>query len=63
MSVTRVLRTTFVVPALAALLVAAPLTAMAAPALGGSGFMASFGNRSTKDLYNFIAKSMPACGL
>src|ERR1700704_5023996 len=31
-----------------------------APALGGSGFMASFGNRSTKDLYNFIAKSMPA---
>jgi hypothetical protein len=32
MSVTRVLRTTFVVPALAALLVAAPLTAVAAPA-------------------------------
>jgi alcohol dehydrogenase (cytochrome c) len=31
-----------------------------APALGGSGFMSSFGNRSTKDLYNFIAKSMPA---
>ena len=31
-----------------------------APALGGSGFMASFGNRSTKDLYNFIASSMPA---
>ena len=31
-----------------------------APALGGNGFMASFGNRSTKDLYNFIAKSMPA---
>ena len=31
-----------------------------APALGGAGFMASFGNRSTKDLYNFIAKSMPA---
>ena len=30
-----------------------------APALGGAGFMASFGNRSTKDLYNFIAKSMP----
>ena len=31
-----------------------------APALGGSGFMSSFGNRSTKDLYQFIAKSMPA---
>ncbi|HSS14886.1 MAG TPA: c-type cytochrome, partial [Rhizomicrobium sp.] len=31
-----------------------------APALGGSGFMASFGNRSVKDLYNFIAQSMPA---
>jgi alcohol dehydrogenase (cytochrome c) len=31
-----------------------------APALGGSGFMAVFGARSTKDLYNFIAKSMPA---
>ncbi len=31
-----------------------------APALGGNGFMSSFGNRSTKDLYNFIAKSMPA---
>ncbi len=30
-----------------------------APALGGAGFMSSFGNRSTKDLYNFIAKSMP----
>ncbi|HKB95244.1 MAG TPA: PQQ-binding-like beta-propeller repeat protein, partial [Rhizomicrobium sp.] len=30
-----------------------------APALGGNGFMSSFGNRSTKDLYNFIAKSMP----
>src|ERR1700749_1197607 len=31
-----------------------------APALGGNGFMSSFGNRSTKDLYNFIARSMPA---
>jgi len=31
-----------------------------APALGGNGFMTSFGNRSTKDLYAFIAKSMPA---
>ena len=31
-----------------------------APALGGSGFMAIFGARSTKDLYNFIAQSMPA---
>src|ERR1700710_451666 len=31
-----------------------------APALGGSGFISSFGNRSTRDLYNFIAKSMPA---
>ena len=31
-----------------------------APALGGNGFMTSFGGRSTKDLYNFIAKSMPA---
>src|SRR4051812_29725266 len=31
-----------------------------APALGGSGFMSSFGNRSTKDLYNFIFNSMPA---
>lgn len=30
-----------------------------APALGGAGFMSSFGNRSTKDLYNFIASSMP----
>ena len=30
-----------------------------APALGGAGFMSSFGNRSTKDLYNFIANSMP----
>src|SRR5882672_6474075 len=31
-----------------------------APALGGKGFMSSFGKRSTKDLYNFIAASMPA---
>ena len=31
-----------------------------APALGGNGFMTSFGNKSTKDLYNFIAASMPA---
>src|SRR5215469_4339251 len=31
-----------------------------APALGGNGFMTSFGNKSTKDLYNFIASSMPA---
>jgi len=31
-----------------------------APAVGGNGFMTSFGGRSTKDLYNFIAKSMPA---
>jgi alcohol dehydrogenase (cytochrome c) len=31
-----------------------------APALGGAGFMSSFGNRSAKDLYNFIAASMPA---
>jgi alcohol dehydrogenase (cytochrome c) len=31
-----------------------------APALGGAGFMSSFGNRSTKDLYNFIFNSMPA---
>ena len=30
-----------------------------APALGGNGFMSSFGNRSTKDLYKFIATSMP----
>jgi alcohol dehydrogenase (cytochrome c) len=30
-----------------------------APALGGNGFISSFGNRSTKDLYNFIATSMP----
>jgi alcohol dehydrogenase (cytochrome c) len=31
-----------------------------APALGGNGFMTSFGNRSTKALYEFIAASMPA---
>ena len=31
-----------------------------APALGGNGFMSSFGGRSTKDLYKFIATSMPA---
>src|SRR6185437_4094077 len=31
-----------------------------APALSGAGFMSSFGNRSTKDLYNFIFNSMPA---
>jgi alcohol dehydrogenase (cytochrome c) len=31
-----------------------------APAVGGAGFMSSFGNRSTKDLYTFIATSMPA---
>lgn len=31
-----------------------------APALGGNGFMVSFGNKSTKDLYNFIVNSMPA---
>src|SRR5690349_21228584 len=30
-----------------------------APALGGAGFMTSFGNRSTKELYDFVAKSMP----
>jgi alcohol dehydrogenase (cytochrome c) len=30
-----------------------------APALGGNGFVSSFGGRSTKDLYNFIATSMP----
>ncbi len=30
-----------------------------APALGGNGFMSSFGDRSTKDLYTFIANSMP----
>jgi alcohol dehydrogenase (cytochrome c) len=31
-----------------------------APALGGAGFMASWGNRSTKEFYQFIATSMPA---
>jgi alcohol dehydrogenase (cytochrome c) len=31
-----------------------------APALGGAGFMASWGNRSTKEFYQFIASSMPA---
>jgi alcohol dehydrogenase (cytochrome c) len=31
-----------------------------APALGGNGFISSFGARSTKDLYKFIATSMPA---
>jgi alcohol dehydrogenase (cytochrome c) len=31
-----------------------------APALGGNGFISSFGGRSTKDLYKFIATSMPA---
>ena len=31
-----------------------------APALGGNGFISSFGKRSTKDLYKFIATSMPA---
>jgi alcohol dehydrogenase (cytochrome c) len=31
-----------------------------APAVGGNGFMSSFGSRSTKDLYKFIATSMPA---
>src|SRR6516164_1123950 len=31
-----------------------------APALGGNGFITSFGNKSTKDLYSFIASSMPA---
>lgn len=31
-----------------------------APALGGAGFIASWGNRSTKDFYQFIALSMPA---
>ena len=30
-----------------------------APAVGGPGFISSFGNRSTKELYNFIAISMP----
>lgn len=31
-----------------------------APALGGPGFIASWGNRSTRELYQFIALSMPA---
>ena len=31
-----------------------------APALGGKGFMSSFGGKSTKDLHKFIATSMPA---
>ena len=31
-----------------------------APALGGKGFISSFGARSTKELYKFIATSMPA---
>jgi alcohol dehydrogenase (cytochrome c) len=31
-----------------------------APALGGNGFITSFGSKSAKDLYNFIASSMPA---
>jgi len=31
-----------------------------APALSGAGFKSSFGNRSTKDLYDFIFNSMPA---
>src|SRR3569833_588202 len=31
-----------------------------APALGGKGFMSSFGGKSTKDLFKFIATSMPA---
>ncbi|HVW73172.1 MAG TPA: cytochrome c, partial [Rhizomicrobium sp.] len=31
-----------------------------APALGGSGFMSSFGGRTTKQLYDFIYNSMPA---
>jgi alcohol dehydrogenase (cytochrome c) len=31
-----------------------------APGLGGSGFMSSWGGRSTKDFYKFIATSMPA---
>jgi len=31
-----------------------------APALGGRGFMSSFGGKSTKDLFKFIATSMPA---
>ena len=31
-----------------------------APALGGKGFMSSFGGKSTKDLFKFISTSMPA---
>ncbi len=31
-----------------------------APALGGNGFITSFGGKSTKDLYSFIVASMPA---
>jgi alcohol dehydrogenase (cytochrome c) len=31
-----------------------------APGLSGNGFITSFGNKSTKDLYDFIATSMPA---
>jgi alcohol dehydrogenase (cytochrome c) len=31
-----------------------------APALGGSGFMASFGGKTTRQLYDFITNSMPA---
>jgi alcohol dehydrogenase (cytochrome c) len=31
-----------------------------APGLSGNGFITSFGGKSTKDLYNFIATSMPA---
>src|ERR1700742_3510790 len=31
-----------------------------APGLTGNGFVTSFGGKSTKDLYNFIASSMPA---
>jgi alcohol dehydrogenase (cytochrome c) len=31
-----------------------------APALGGAGFISSWGNRSTKDFYQFIVASMPA---
>jgi alcohol dehydrogenase (cytochrome c) len=31
-----------------------------APGLSGNGFITSFGSKSTKDLYNYIATSMPA---
>jgi alcohol dehydrogenase (cytochrome c) len=31
-----------------------------APALGGPGFMASWGNRPIRDLYTFVSASMPA---